>query len=208
MLNVHPPPSLDAYVHRVGRTGRAGQAGAALTLFGPGDMALAKQLETTLSGDPAGLRQDCAHCHSLSMACLGRVSHVDAFCISCNASALNFDGARRAAGRPSAATQNGAATPGEAAGDDGDDNSGPALQPFTRLTKPAVEALRYRGEDILRSLTKTVVKEVGSSRAACAAGSPARQCTDTVRLAAKLRGSLTGCEALLRCVCCGVPQHS
>lgn len=34
------------------------------------------------------------------------------------------------------------------------------LKPFTRLTRAAVEALRYRGEDVARSLTKSVVKEV------------------------------------------------
>ena len=34
------------------------------------------------------------------------------------------------------------------------------LQPFPMLTKASVEALRYRAEDIARSLTKTVVKEV------------------------------------------------
>lgn len=34
------------------------------------------------------------------------------------------------------------------------------LQPFPMLTKAAVEALRYRAEDIARSLTKTVIKEV------------------------------------------------
>ena len=43
--------------------------------------------------------------------------------------------------------------------DDGDDASA-GIQPFTRLTKAAVEALRYRGEDIARSVTKSVVKEV------------------------------------------------
>jgi superfamily II DNA/RNA helicase len=34
------------------------------------------------------------------------------------------------------------------------------LRPFERLTKAAVEGLRYRGEDIARSLTKSAVKEV------------------------------------------------
>lgn len=36
------------------------------------------------------------------------------------------------------------------------------MQPFTRLTKASVEALRYRGEDIARSITKSVVKEVSA----------------------------------------------
>lgn len=35
------------------------------------------------------------------------------------------------------------------------------MQAFTRLTQASVEALRYRGEDIARSITKSVVKEVG-----------------------------------------------
>lgn len=34
------------------------------------------------------------------------------------------------------------------------------LRPFGRLTKASVEGLRYRAEDIARSLTKTAVKEV------------------------------------------------
>jgi len=33
------------------------------------------------------------------------------------------------------------------------------LQPFHHLTKASVEALRYRGEDIARSISKAVVKE-------------------------------------------------
>jgi hypothetical protein len=71
---------------------------------------------------------------------------------------------RLAGGRPSAATQNGAAPAGEpaaaaAAGTAGEQPE-PALQPFTRLTKAATEALRYRAEDVARSLTKSVIKEV------------------------------------------------
>lgn len=37
------------------------------------------------------------------------------------------------------------------------------MRPFAGLSKAAVEALRYRGEDIARSITKSVVKEVSSS---------------------------------------------
>ena len=37
---------------------------------------------------------------------------------------------------------------------------GAYIKPFVALTTASVEALRYRGEDIARSLTKTVVKEV------------------------------------------------
>lgn len=41
-----------------------------------------------------------------------------------------------------------------------EEEDGTGMQPFTRLTKAAVEALRYRAEDIARSITKSVVKEV------------------------------------------------
>ncbi len=39
------------------------------------------------------------------------------------------------------------------------DDAACGLQPFPHLTKASVEALRYRGEDIARSITKAVVKE-------------------------------------------------
>jgi len=35
------------------------------------------------------------------------------------------------------------------------------LRPFERLTKASVEGLRYRAEDIARSLTKSCIKEAG-----------------------------------------------
>jgi hypothetical protein len=35
------------------------------------------------------------------------------------------------------------------------------LRPFERLTKASVEGLRYRAEDVARSLTKSAIKEVG-----------------------------------------------
>ena len=43
-----------------------------------------------------------------------------------------------------------------------DDDAGPttALPPFPRITRAAIEALRYRAEDVARSLTKNVVREV------------------------------------------------
>lgn len=50
VVNVHPPPTVASYVHRVGRTGRAGLAGAALTLTSPRDDELVAQLEEALQG--------------------------------------------------------------------------------------------------------------------------------------------------------------
>lgn len=49
-----------------------------------------------------------------------------------------------------------------APGSEGEDEeaAAAALGPFPRITRAATEALRYRAEDIARSLTKTVIKEV------------------------------------------------
>lgn len=51
VVNVHPPPDVPTYVHRVGRTGRAGQAGTAVSLLAPRDATLAGQIEAALSGE-------------------------------------------------------------------------------------------------------------------------------------------------------------
>jgi superfamily II DNA/RNA helicase len=51
VVNVHPPPDVPTYVHRVGRTGRAGQAGTAVSLLSPQDATLAGQVEAALSGE-------------------------------------------------------------------------------------------------------------------------------------------------------------
>ena len=50
----------------------------------------------------------------------------------------------------------------DAAGGDGGVKAMPALAlaPFPRITRAAIEALRYRAEDVARSLTKNVIREV------------------------------------------------
>ena len=58
VVNVHPPPDVPTYVHRVGRTGRAGQAGTAVSLLSPRDATLAGQIEAALSGE---LRDEHVH---------------------------------------------------------------------------------------------------------------------------------------------------
>lgn len=47
------------------------------------------------------------------------------------------------------------------------EDAGGGMQPFSGLTKASVEALRYRGEDIARSITKAVVKEVSTTCSGC-----------------------------------------
>lgn len=54
---------------------------------------------------------------------------------------------------------------GEGAEEGGEARREPALRPFTGLTRAAVEGLRYRGEDVARSITKNVIKEVGAGGA-------------------------------------------
>jgi ATP-dependent RNA helicase RhlE len=49
VINYEPPPSADAYVHRVGRTGRAEAAGTALTLVAPEDVGALRALERSLN---------------------------------------------------------------------------------------------------------------------------------------------------------------
>jgi ATP-dependent RNA helicase DDX27 len=44
VLSYEPPPTLDAYVHRIGRTARAGAAGRAITIAEKGDRKLIKQI--------------------------------------------------------------------------------------------------------------------------------------------------------------------
>lgn len=67
VVNVHPPPDVRTYVHRVGRTGRAGQAGTAVSLLAPSDAGLANQIEQALSGEP--------HARSAADFCTVSMSH-------------------------------------------------------------------------------------------------------------------------------------
>lgn len=49
----------------------------------------------------------------------------------------------------------------EEGGGSGSGGAAAGLQRYQRLTKAAVEGLRYRAEDVARSITKNVIKEVG-----------------------------------------------
>jgi superfamily II DNA/RNA helicase len=47
-VNYEVPPSVDMYVHRVGRTGRADAVGTALTLVAPDEVAALRSIEESL----------------------------------------------------------------------------------------------------------------------------------------------------------------
>jgi ATP-dependent RNA helicase RhlE len=49
VVNYEVPPSVDAYVHRVGRTGRAEAVGTALTLVAPEELATLRAIEKSLN---------------------------------------------------------------------------------------------------------------------------------------------------------------
>jgi ATP-dependent RNA helicase RhlE len=48
VVNYDVPPSVDAYVHRVGRTGRAEAVGTAVTLVAPEELPALRAIEKTL----------------------------------------------------------------------------------------------------------------------------------------------------------------
>ena len=49
VVNYDVPPSVDAYVHRVGRTGRAESMGTAVTLVAPEELAALRVIEKSLN---------------------------------------------------------------------------------------------------------------------------------------------------------------
>ena len=54
VVNYEVPPSVDTYVHRVGRTGRAEAVGTAVTLVAPEELAALRTIEKTLNVTFAG----------------------------------------------------------------------------------------------------------------------------------------------------------
>ncbi|MEW5299598.1 MAG: hypothetical protein WDW36_002597 [Sanguina aurantia] len=133
IINFGLPSSVAGYVHRVGRTGRAGESGSALTLFTPNDLLFQCELEAVLNAERAG--QSAASAAAGGSSTSGRGDGVDD-----SDDDGDDDGLVGEAGRAAAAGQS-------------------ALKPFLRLPTAQVDALRYRGEDIARSLTKAMIKE-------------------------------------------------
>ncbi|KAL6753625.1 DEAD-domain-containing protein [Haematococcus lacustris] len=137
VINFDLPSSVQGYVHRVGRTGRAGKSGLALTLFTPQDAAFEGEVRSLLSSsvpteptsDPVASGRDGV--------------------ISDSESEDSDEGEPGTTAQQRRAKCAGAEATGLAAG----------LRPFQRLSSQQIESLRYRGEDIARSITKNVIKE-------------------------------------------------
>jgi ATP-dependent RNA helicase DDX56/DBP9 len=81
-----------------------------------------------------------------------------------SALAAEFEAALAAAsGSGGAADAAAAAPPSDAGGEEAAaEAAAAALKPYTRLTRAAVEGLRYRAEDVARSITRPVIKEASS----------------------------------------------
>ncbi|KAL4430654.1 hypothetical protein ABPG75_005910 [Micractinium tetrahymenae] len=129
VVNFEMPGSTQGYVHRVGRTGRAGESGAAITLLGPSD--------ATFAGELVAMLQATSEQQQQQQQLPARAAQADGG--SSSSSDSEDDD--------------------EEGGGGGGSGAAAGLQRYQRLTKAAVEGLRYRAEDVARSITKNVIKE-------------------------------------------------
>ena len=84
------------------------------------------------------------------------------------------------------------------------------LCPFTKMTQASVEALRYRGEDVEKSLTKNTIKEVSLHRylrfaatilSPYAPSTSQHLCNAVFRGGRPLKGNMKGPECTARHIC-------
>mmetsp|Transcript_15453 Transcript_15453/g.41851 ORF Transcript_15453/g.41851 Transcript_15453/m.41851 type:complete len:698 (+) Transcript_15453:110-2203(+) len=136
VINFDLPSSLEGYVHRVGRTGRAGHSGIAITLFTPADASFKGELECLLSPAKAA---------AAAAAAEGAAEGGEAV--------VSDDEDKNEASSSSSSSDT------DSDDEDQSQKKGKALRPFLRLSKAQVEALRYRGEDVARSITRNSIKE-------------------------------------------------
>uniref|UniRef100_A0A383WG42 RNA helicase n=1 Tax=Tetradesmus obliquus TaxID=3088 RepID=A0A383WG42_TETOB len=137
IINFDIPDSVQGYVHRVGRTGRAGQSGLALTLLTPQDDDFRQELQQALQQQQQ--QQQSAAAAAGVAAAAGDSSSSSSDDDSSGSEDEGEGGGRRS--RRKAAQDR------------------PALRPFSRLSRPSLEALRYRAEDVARTITRGAVRE-------------------------------------------------
>ncbi|KAG2453496.1 hypothetical protein HYH02_001716 [Chlamydomonas schloesseri] len=144
VINYDPPSSLQGYVHRVGRTGRAGESGTAISLFTPQHEQLKfhMQLEEALEAAAEARRRRAGAAAGVREPGFRADGEDD------------DDDEEEDAG----AGASGAGSDDEGTGGKGGKKDA-ALRPYGRLSQAQVEALRYRGEDVARGITKAVIKE-------------------------------------------------
>ena len=168
VINFEMPLGERGYVHRLGRTGRAGEAGVGISLIGAQDKALAARIERVLSGkpveedkeeeeekgvaaEPAASGEEAGDGEAAEVA--EEAEKVDA---TEAADAAEATEAAETAQTPSTQASSGAATPPPPP---------PApttfefFKEYEALTKPALDALRYRASDVARSITRSTVAE-------------------------------------------------
>ncbi|GIL98673.1 hypothetical protein Vretimale_4052 [Volvox reticuliferus] len=138
VINYDPPSSLQGYVHRVGRTGRGGESGTAISFFAPGDEAFRQQLAEALEQQQQDSATAKEELREPGFRPDDDDDEDDDDEEDGNNGAKGGDGQRGQRRRGAAAE---------------------AFRRFGRLSKAQVEALRYRGEDVARGITKSVVRE-------------------------------------------------
>ncbi|GLI58556.1 hypothetical protein VaNZ11_000303 [Volvox africanus] len=143
VINYDPPTSLQGYVHRVGRTGRGGESGTAISFFAPGDEAFRQQLAEVLQQQ----QHDSAAAKEELREPGFRPDDDDDDDEDEDEDEDDEDGHDRAKGGDGQGGR-------RRHGIDAD-----AFRPYDRLSNEQVEALRYRGEDVARGITKSVVRE-------------------------------------------------
>ncbi|KAK2080588.1 hypothetical protein QBZ16_000442 [Prototheca wickerhamii] len=172
VINFEMPLGERGYVHRLGRTGRAGEAGVGISLIGAQDKALAARIERVLSGKPVEeekVEEEEEKSVAAEPAASGEeagegAEKVDVTEEAEEAEKVDASDATEAteaaeaaeaapSAQPTSAQAPGAATPAPA-------QPPPApttfefFKEYEALTKPALDALRYRASDVARSITR------------------------------------------------------
>lgn len=138
VINFDLPDSSEGYVHRVGRTGRAGQSGIAITLVSPSEKPLFESL--------------------VRLGMLSKQAPTGSMTRGGGEGALTrYDGASKH--KMEAEEDDGGVRLGREKDSEENELAAKLVKDFEGITTTAVEGLRYRAEDVARSITKNVIRE-------------------------------------------------